>query len=345
MKKLIVLVVLLAGCGYAGSQGYGWWNNAVYSPVASHSQPVRVHISEGESPDDIGTQLFDSGLIRSREAFTLYVRYTGARAHFQAGDFPLNKNMSMAQIVNRLTAGSPIQLTLRLAEGDTMKQMAQAVQGTGLGSAQDYLNAATRSSWQGQYDFLQGVPATAPDNLEGFLFPDTYQMSPSGGVRGLVQAQLNRFGQVFTPALRAQVAQATPGRPAESLWNIVILASIVEREVNKDPDRSIVCGIFYNRLAADISLGSDVTILYGLGLTNGQLTDAQLSDQSNPYNTRQHLGLPPGPISNPSLASLTAYVSPQKTPYYYFFVDKGGTTRYARNSVQFQQEVAQYGVG
>src|SRR5207244_285901 len=134
---------------------------------------------------------------------------------------------------------------------DTMKQMAQAVQGTGLGSAQDYLNAATRSSWQAQYDFLQGAPATAPDNLEGFLFPDTYQMSPSGGVRGLVQAQLNAFGQVF----------------------------------------------------------------------------------------------PPAPISNPSLASLTACVSPQKTPYYYFFVDKGGTTRYARNSVQFQQEVAQYGVG
>jgi UPF0755 protein len=125
----------------------------------------------------------------------------------------------------------------------------------------------------------------------------------------------------------------------------VVLASIVEREVNKDPDRAIVCGIFYNRLAGGITLGSDVTVLYGLGLSQGQLTDAQLNDSANPYNTRVHRGLPPGPISNPSLASITACVKPQKSNFYYFFVDRGGTTRYARNSVEFQQQVNQFGVG
>jgi UPF0755 protein len=304
-----------------------------------------VHVSQGESPDDIGTQLYNKGLIRSQQAFTLYVRYTGARGRFQAGDFPLNKNMPMAQIVDRLTNGAPAQLTVRLTEGDTMGQMAQAVEGVGVGSAQAYLAATNRSSWQAQYDFLQGLPASAPDNLEGFLFPDTYQMSPSEGARGLVKRQLDRFGQIMTPDLRAQIVQAAPGRPAESLWNVVVLASIVEREVNKDPDRAIVCGIFYNRLAGALTLGSDVTVLYGLGQTQGQLTGEQLTNPGNPYNTRVHRGLPPGPISNPSLASLRACASPQKTNFFFFFVDKGGTTRYARNSVEFQQQVNQFGVG
>ena len=160
-----------------------------------------------------------------------------------------------------------------------------------------------------------------------------------------MKRQLDRFGQVVTPDLRAQAAQAAPGRPAESLWNVLVLASIVEREVNKDPDRAIACGIFYNRLAAGITLGSDVTVLYGLGQPQGQPTDAQLNDPANPYNTRVHRGLPPGPISNPGLASINACVTPQKSNFYYFFVDKGGTTRYSRTSTEFQQQVNQYGLG
>jgi UPF0755 protein len=226
-----------------------------------------------------------------------------------------------------------------------MQQMAHAVQQAGVGSAQSYVAAAKRSAWQSQYDFLQGLPASAPDNLEGFLFPDTYQLGPTEGMQGLVKRQLDRFGQLVTPDLRAQIGQPAPGRPAESLWRVVVLASIVEREVNKDPDRAIACGIFYNRLAAGITLGSDVTVLYGLGQTQGQPTDAQLNDSATPYNTRVHRGLPPGPISNPSLASISACAQPQKSAYLYFFVDKGGTTRYARTAAEFQQQVNQYGLG
>ena len=138
---------------------------------------------------------------------------------------------------------------------------------------------------------MRGVPADAPDNLEGFLFPDTYQLSPTEGPQGLVKRQLDRFGQVVTPDVRAQVAQAVPGRPAESLWNVLVLASIVEREVNKDPDRAIACGIFYNRLAAGIPLGSDVTVLYGLGQPQGQPTDAQLNDPTNRARVERALDL------------------------------------------------------
>jgi UPF0755 protein len=344
MKKLVVLVVLLAGCGYAGSQGYGWWNQSVNQPMSPGSQTVAVHVPPGASADDIGNLLYTRGLIRSTEAFNLYVRYTGARANFEAGDFTLNKDMSMAQMVQALTNKAPTQVSIRLAEGATMKTMANSVQQSGLGNGQDYLAAAKPSLFT-RYDFLQGRPAGAPDNLEGFLFPDTYKVTPSDGVKGLITRQLDRFGQVVGP-LRAQIAQPAPGRPAETVWNVVVLASIVEREVNKDPDRAIACGVFYNRLAQGMTLGSDVTVLYGLGNPATPPTDAALwNDPSNPYNTRVHTGLPPGPISNPSLASLKACTSPQPSSYLYFFVDKSGTTRFARTAAEFQQQLTQYGLG
>jgi UPF0755 protein len=345
LKKLVALVVALLVLGVAGWRGYGWWNQVVNQPVASSSQPVLVHVSQGESADAIAAQLYGRGLIRNQQAFTLYIRSTGASGRFQAGDFPLNRNMSMAEIVTQMTSGVPAQLTLTLREGDTLQQMAQAIQGAGLGAARDYLAAARPSAWLAQYDFLQGLPATAPANLEGFLFPDTYRLSRSEGPQGLVKRQLERFRQVVTPALRAQMTEAVAGRPAETLWNVLVLASIVEREVNKDADRPVVCGVFYNRLAAGITLGADATVLYGLGQTAGQLTEAQLTDAGNAYNTRVHHGLPPGPISNPGLASIQGCVTPQPSPYYYYFVDKGGTTRYAKTLAEFNQQQAQYGVG
>lgn len=343
MKKLLVLVVLLGGCGVAGSQGYSWYNDQVYAPAAGHSQAVQLHVTQGETPEQLANDLASKGLIRNQEVFLVYVRSTGAGSKLQAGDFTLNTGMTMAQIVERLTTGQTTALTVRLVEGLTLAQMAAAVQKAGLASAQDYTAAAKPATWAPRFDFLASRPAGAPDDLEGFLFPDTYQVEPTGGAQALVQRQLQRFGEVVTPALRAEAAQPQPARPAESLWNIVVLASIVEREVNRDPDRAIVCGIFYNRLAAGMALGSDPTVLYGLGQARGPLTQQQLEDASNLYNTRVHTGLPPGPISNPGLASINACVNPQKTPYLYFFDDAKGVTRYARTYYEFQQLIQQYG--
>jgi UPF0755 protein len=342
MKKLVVLVFLLAGCGFAGSRGYDWYNSQVYAPTSSKSVPVSFHVDQGESSSEVADDLYSKGLIRNANVFLVYLRYGGGSgARIEAGDFVLDKNMNMVQIIGALGSARTQQLTVTLPEGDTLKLMAQGAAKAHVGTAQEYTAAAQDMSWQ--YDFLQGRPPGAPGTLEGFLFPDTYQLDKGATARDLVKRQLDRFAAVFTPALRAQAAQAGAGRPAESVYNIVTLASMVEREVRQDPDRSIVCGIFYNRLAIGMALDDDPTLLYGLDKPQGPLTDAD-KQKDTPYNTYLHPGLPAGPISNPGLAAINACINPQKSAYRYFFSDAKGVTRYATTLAQFEQEKQQYGL-
>ena len=341
MKKLVVLVVLLAGCGYAGDRGYDWVNVQVREPTSTVSQPVGFHVEPGEGTDAIARDLAARGLIRNSDVFLLYLRYQRPTARLEAGDFSLNRNMNMNQIIDALGRARVQQLSVTLTEGSTMKQLAQAAEKAGVGTARDYLAAAQGTNWP--YDFLAGRPPGAPANLEGFLFPDTYQLDRGATARDLVKRQLDRFAQQMTPDVRAQAAQATPSRPAESVYAIVTLASIVEREVRKDPDRAIVCGILINRLNIRMALQDDVTVLYGLGKQQGPLTD-QEKQQDTPFNTYVHPGLPAGPISNPGTAAINACLNPQKTQYLFFFADAKGETRYARTYAEHQQQQQQFGL-
>lgn len=340
MKRLLVLVFLLVGCGFAGNRGYDWYTNQVQTPMSSTSQKVAFHIDQGESSNQIANDLADKGLIRTPEVFLFYLRYQNQGARLEAGDFVLDRTMTMRQIIDTLGNAKVQQVTVTFPEGSTMKIMAQQAAQAGLGTTNSYVAAASDHSWQ--YDFLQGRPAGAQANLEGFLFPDTYKLDKGATARDLVKRQLDRFAQQVTPAL-TPLAQPAPGRPAESPFTLITLASMVEREVAKDPDRAIVCGIFYNRLASHMLLEDDPTVLYGLDKPQGPLTD-QDKKKDTPYNTYLHPGLPAGPISNPGLASINACISPQKTDYLFFFSDANRVTRYAKTFAEHLKQQQQYGV-
>lgn len=341
MKKLIVLVLLLAGCGVAGDRGYNWVNSQVYTPMSARSEAVNFHIDPGESTDQIARDLYRAGLIRSPEVFLLWLKYRDTGARLEAGDFVLNKNMNMLQVIQALGNAHVQQVGVSLPEGYTIQLMAQKVEKAGLGKADAYMAAAQDMSWQ--YDFLAGRPPNAPKNLEGFLFPDTYQLDKGASPRDLVKRQLDRFGQMVTPDLRAQAGQSTNARPAQSLYTIITLASMVEREVNQDSDRPIACEVYYNRLARNIALQVDATVLYGLGKWQTTITRDDLA-KDTPYNTYLHKGLPPGPISSPGLAAIKACISPQKNDYLFYFADAKGVTHFARTQAEFDQLQRQYGV-
>jgi UPF0755 protein len=206
-----------------------------------------------------------------------------------------------------------------------------------------YLTAAADPSWSPKYDFLASRPAGAKPPLEGYLFPDTYAVDPTLGANGLIKQQLDQFGAVFSPDLRAQIAKATANRPAETIEAMVILASMVDREANRDPDRGNVCSVYYNRLAQGIPLGVDATLIYGLGRLTPEPTYAELQ-LNTPWNTRKHAGLPPGPISNPGKAALLACINPPKTPYLFYFTDRAGTTHFETNQADFDRDIQKYGV-
>ena len=341
MKRLVVFVVVLGLLGYGGSQAYGYWNYQVYTPVASSSQPVPFKVTQGEGATEIADDLQGKGLIRSSDVFNWYLKISGQRGDLQAGDFVLNKNMSIPQIVEALQHGKADQVAVRMPEGIPAKFMAQAVQDAGIGSAQDYLTATKDPAWQSQYDFLGSKPASR--DLEGYLYPDTYSLNKGATPHDLVKAQLDHFGQVLTPDLRQAIQQATPARPVMSIDQVVILASIVQRETSKPENQTRVCEVFYNRLKIGEKLGSDPTVLYALGRLAGGLTADDLNVNS-PYNTRKFAGLPPGPIGNPTAGAIKACVSPDNDDYLFFFTDPNGVTHFEATNAQFNADVQKYGV-
>ncbi|HZV51678.1 MAG TPA: endolytic transglycosylase MltG [Candidatus Dormibacteraeota bacterium] len=346
-RRWLALLVLLALVAAGVDRGYAWLDQQLQAP-GSTSESVSFQVSPGESSAQVAQALYGKGLIRDPRVFLLYLRYLryrGQDVRIEAGHFTLNRGMTMFQVLRALGHGSAAQVVVSLPEGETMAQMAQAAQRAGIGTAQQYLTAAQDVvAWSARFPFLQGRPSGAPDNLEGFLYPDTYDLDRGASPRDLIQRQLQRFQQQVTPQMVAAMAQPAPGRPAETLFNVIVLASIVEREVVTSRDRALVCGVFYNRLAAGMPLQDDVTVMYGLGMTQDQLTQADLR-KDTPYNTYLHPGLPAGPISNPGLASIQACIQPEPSDYLFFFTDKGGIVHYARTFTEFQREQQQYGLG
>jgi len=344
MKKglgCLVTLVLVVGVVVGG---YQWVQYQVHTPVSSTSEKVTLTIRPNESESDIAAALQAKGVIRDQRIFQYYLHFTGTGADIQAGQVTVNRNMSMPQVANALSNAHTASLQVRLGEGLTIAPMAQQAEQQGAGPATTYESLADdRTAWAAQFPFLGGLPATAPNTLEGFLFPNTYQLLPSEGAKGLITRQLQAFQQSVQPLLPG-LAQPTAARPAESLYSVLILASITEKEVNAGTDRSIVCGIFYNRLAQGIPLGSDATVLFALGRSSGSLSATDLQVNS-PYNTRVNPGLPPGPISNPSLDSITACANPQPSNYLYFFTDPQGVAHYAATYADFEAQQQQYGVG
>ena len=346
MRRLIAVIVVLAVLGFGTSRALDWWSFNVNTPVSTTSHSVTFHVDPGETPTQIGNDLFNLRLIRSTVAFDLYTRLTDAGPKFQAGAFLLNTNMSLSQIVNALQHGRPDEKTITFPEGFPLWYQGQLVEQKKLGAVTgaDYLKAAKDPALASTYRFL---PAGAGGDFpfEGYLFPDTYLVNPSAGATGLVRAQLDQFDVVFSADWRAQIAQSTAARPKQDIRSIVILASMVDREANNKTasDRGNVCSVYYNRLRVNMTLGVDATLLYALHRLSPEPTAAELTLDS-PYNSRTHAGLPPTPISNPGKEALAACINPPVTSYFFYFTDRQGTTHFETNQADFEADQKKYGV-
>jgi len=346
MRRLVAVVVILALLGFGTSRAIDWWNFNVNTPVTTTSHSVTFHIDPGETPTQIGNDLYNLRLIRSTIAFDLYTRLNDAGPKFQAGAFLLNTNMSLSQIVTALQHGRPDEKTITFPEGFPLWYQAQKVDQKNLGqiTGADYLRAAMDPALAKKYSFLPQA-ASGDFPYEGYLFPDTYLVDPTAGSAGLVRAQLDQFDAVFGSDWRAQIAQSTAARPKEDIRTIVILASMVDREANNktSTDRGNVCSVYYNRLREGMTLGVDATLLYALHRLTPEPTAAEL-DLDSPYNTRKHAGLPPGPISNPGKAALAACINPPTTSFLFYFTDKQGMTHFETNEADFEADKQKYGL-
>jgi UPF0755 protein len=326
---VVAVVAVLAVVG-GGLVLYG--RTQLDAPAAAHGTPVTLEVRSGETVDELATDLQSHGLVRSSFWFGWFARFKGLAGNLRAGQFKLDSGMGASAVITRLEGAPDVTVQkLVLTEGLTAQQMAQKVAAAGLGITADQYLAEVRTGSFSE-PFLSGRPAGA--SLEGFLFPDTYSVPAGTTAHQLVQMQLDDF------AHRTDGLLAAPPNGL-SAYQVVVLASVIEREAQFDDDRPKVASAIYNRLAQNMALQSDATVEYGLGITGQEPTAAQFK-QDTPYNTYLHPGLTPTPIANPGLASLQAAVHPASTPYLFWVADGCGHNHYATTAAQHQQNVSRY---
>ena len=326
------LLASLAVLAVAGGGVVLYGRSQLDAPSSSHSGIVSVQVHSGETLDQLADDLQAKGLIRSAFWFKWFARFKGLADQLRAGSFKLDTGMGASAVVSRLE-GAPDVAVVRvvLAEGLTAKQMATRVGASGVGvTADQYMAEVQHGSFN--EPFLAGRPAGA--SLEGFLFPDTYDFPRGTTAHQVVQAQLDDF------AKRAGALLGTPPS-GMSAYQLVVIASIVEREAQFNDDRPKVASAIDNRLAAQMPLQSDATVEYGLGLTGREPTADELKVDT-PYNTYLHGGLTPTPIANPGLASLQAAAAPARTNFLFWVADGCGHNHYATTLAQHEQQNQQY---
>lgn len=322
---------------------YIWWSS-VSAPSQSTAKAVQIKITPGTATQKIGRNLAAVGLIRSQQAWDLWARWLqwqDPKGEFKSGTYQLSPTQPLSVIAETIWQGKVVQQNFTIPEGWSLRQMAAHFESMGFFPATDFL-AAVNQIDRNQYPWL---PADLP-HLEGFLYPDTYQLNgDSITPQVVVKQMLNRFEQVALP-----LYQQGQQRTQLDLRQWVTLASIVEKEAVLPRERPRIAGVFSQRLRRGVPLGADPTVEYGLGIrqtVDQPLTLAAVNTPS-PYNTYLNPGLPPTPIASPGLASLKATLYPEDTSYLYFVARYDGTHVFSRtlsehqaaqNTIRKQQKV------
>jgi UPF0755 protein len=270
-------------------------------------------IETGDDLITVGRKLSEEKMISSRWLFYYYAWKEKLRGQIVAGEYQIAPNSSIAEIANKITVGDvEIQeeesVKITFPEGWTIEKMAQRLEKNNL-PAEEFKQLAENPSEEILKEFAF-IPADK--SLEGFLFPDTYIFTADASAEEIINKMLTNFDLKVDSDMRDTLATEN-----KSLYEILILASIIEGEVPTDADRGIIAGIFQNRLDIGMALQSDATLdfIKGEAEIKHSTADTQID---SPYNTYLYPGLPPGPINNPSLASIEAVINPTETDYMYF---------------------------
>jgi UPF0755 protein len=318
----------------------------VYAPIGppngtSDNQATYVDIAPGTGTQAIAVQLEHAGVLRSRYAFELLRAVKGGK--LIAGEYRFNHPAPATEVYARMARGDVFTVPLTIPEGYNIFDIAQAVQSAGLGQRDAFL-AAERS----QTDLIADLSPNAV-SLEGYLFPDTYRFTRHVPPSQILAAMVKRFRQVSTQLGLAntepeELRLGATGSHPSSLATTVILASLVEKEVSQDAERPVVAGVFTNRLAKNMPLATDPSVIYAALLEDryrGAIYESDLQSPS-PYNTYRHTGLPPGPICNPGVAALKAAIAPAQTDFLYFVADAQGHSRFSATLQEHAQQVQSY---
>lgn len=328
-KKFTAVIVVIVVAGLAILWWLVWGGTTI-------KKTGEMTVASGDVAGRVWERLVESGFTDRVLPWRYYAWRQEAAASLKAGTYHLERGETIAAVVARLKAGDivPDEIGITFPEGFTLEQMAARTSAKGLGTPEEFIAAATPANFQDRFAFLRELPAGR--TLEGYLFPDTYQVFDDDSPRDVIARQLRTFDQKLSEELRSEARRA--GR---SLDQIVIMASVLEREVITDDDLALVSGILWKRFDTGVGLDADATIRYALEKWDEPLTTQDLGVDS-PYNTRRYRGLPSGPISNPGLRALVAAVRPAESAYYYYVSAPDGKTYFAKTNGEHNENKAKY---
>ncbi len=315
---------------FTGVASSSWWVWASAAP-SSFGAKIRLTISDGMPTQAIAQELESAGVIRSSLALRLWLQWQSLRSSqsiaLRSGTYDFATNQSLSEVVAQIQTAKSAEVRFTIPEGWSIAQMADLFEKQGFFAAKDFVMATQRTSPKRRDWIPEDVPS-----LEGFLFPDTYQILPSEATPDrIIEMMLNRFEQVALPVY--QENQSGKPKVKVSLKDWVTLASIVEKEAVIESERRIISGVFWNRLKRNMRLEADPTVEYGLNIKQtpeNPLTLDQVRTAS-PYNTYLNEGLPPGAIASVGLASLKATLDPATTDYLFFVAKFDGSHVFSRN--------------
>jgi UPF0755 protein len=303
-RIFLIVFVVLAGLAIAGNRYYGWCSEA-----SGPKDPVAFQVRKGASGSEVVGDLHGQGVLRCGLVSTWLLRRSGLEDSLRAGSFELTTNMTPDQAFEVLTTPPEPVPTVRLTipEGYRLTQIADRVEHDLGIPAERFLEAIEEGDWS--------LPPYLPEDaasIEGFPFPETYFVRKNADADVVIRRLLEQFGTE---------AESLPWANTEELgvtpYEVVTIASMIEREAALDRERPIIAGVIYNRLRLGMTLGIDATLLYDDPTPDGQLSFSDL-EYDSPYNTRINGGLPPTPIASPGRASLASALQPADTPYLFY---------------------------
>ncbi len=339
IKKIILFIfasLFILGALAAGA--YFYIQKQTETPFNEFGFYKNFKISFGERVEKIAENLAYEGLIKNAFYFKVYVWEKNLAASIMAGEYYLSPAMSIGQIAGIITGGKAVgrEITVLIPEGLTSAEGEKILVGENLINKGELIEAIKKENLKKypNYEFLKDKPASA--GLEGYLFPDTYRFFKDARPEDIVIKMLENFDKKFTKEMRLEAF-----KQGETIFGVLTLASIIQKEVSDSADMKIVAGVFKNRLSAGMALEADSTINF---ISGKKMPQAALNDlkTDSAYNTYKYPGLPPGPISNPGLDAIKAAIWPEKTSYWYFLTAPDGRVIYSKTYDEHLKNKAKY---
>ncbi|OIP22888.1 endolytic transglycosylase MltG [bacterium CG_4_10_14_0_2_um_filter_33_32] len=303
LSKVIIIFIIFIAVSTVSIYFYA--KSQLFSPISNNNNEFVFEVKDGQGVMEIVDNLEKEGFVKNKWITVGYLKFKNMDKSLKAGTFLLSKNLTPVQVLDIISSGKNALKKVTIVEGWTLEEVADYLDKRSIVQREDFLIAVNVKKWN--YDFLNGAKS-----LEGFLFPDTYYISYKADASEIIKKMLDNFDKKLTSQTREDIKKKNM-----SIFDVITLASVVEKEVSKEEDRKTVAGLLLKRIFLGKPLEVDSTINYITGKDNPQPSFADTRSQSE-YNTYLNKGLPPGPICSPSISSINASIYPKETSFLYY---------------------------